>query len=338
MDVPPVQYVKTSDGYDIAYAVTGEGPRTLVMAPLPFGNFTAQWASKSHRPLLEELAAHFRLVQYDNRGWGMSTRGLPDNLRIEHYERDLDAVMDRCCPRPAILCGPVASGHVAALYAVRRPDRLAGLVLHAVNAEDALQAVRYLEDLARDSWENFLKIPAYNFYRLDPPADAIKYLREAVLPDDFFKHLRMPPHSILPVLPSITIPTLVMAPRGPSGPRVTGEAEGQRIAGLIPGARLIVNDPGNTTLPSDIEDFVSDLPSTGSERNLSLLKPGSSVLSPREIEVLRLLALGKSNVEIAKELVISRSTVQNHVSNIFTKISAANRTEAAVYAKERGIA
>jgi DNA-binding NarL/FixJ family response regulator len=128
-----------------------------------------------------------------------------------------------------------------------------------------------------------------------------------------------------------------MAPRGPSGPRVTGEAEGQRIAGLIPGARLLINDQGTTDLPSVIESFVSGLPSTA-ERTLAILEPGATLLSAREIEVLRLLALGRSNVAIAKELVISRSTVQNHVSNIFTKISAANRTEAAVYAKERGIA
>ena len=338
MDAPPVQYVRSSDGYDIAYAVSGAGPASLVMAPFPFGNFTAQWASKSHRPLLEKLATRFRLIQYDNRGWGMSTRGLPDNPRLEDYERDLDLVMDRCCPQPAILYGPVLSGHVAAHYAARRPDRVAALILHAVNIEDSLEAVRYLEDLARDSWENFLKIPAYNFYRLDPPADAIKYLRDAVLPEDFLRHLRIPPQSLLPVLPSITVPTLVMALRGPLGPHVTGEAEGQRMTSLIPGARLRIDDPGNTALASAIADFVAGLPSLAGERTLSILRPGASVLSAREIEVLRLLALGKSNVEIANELVISRSTVQNHVSNIFAKINAANRTEAAIYARDRGIA
>jgi DNA-binding NarL/FixJ family response regulator len=61
-------------------------------------------------------------------------------------------------------------------------------------------------------------------------------------------------------------------------------------------------------------------------------------LSPREIEVLRLLAGGKSNREIAAALVISLNTVARHVSNIFDKVGAANRTEAAAYAHRHGIA
>jgi DNA-binding CsgD family transcriptional regulator len=55
-------------------------------------------------------------------------------------------------------------------------------------------------------------------------------------------------------------------------------------------------------------------------------------LSAREVEVLRLLAAGKSNQQIADELVISMNTVIRHVSNIFAKIGASNRTEAASYA------
>lgn len=55
-------------------------------------------------------------------------------------------------------------------------------------------------------------------------------------------------------------------------------------------------------------------------------------LSAREVEVLRLVAAGKTNQEIADELVISFSTVTHHVSNIFNKTGVANRTEAAAYA------
>ncbi len=60
-------------------------------------------------------------------------------------------------------------------------------------------------------------------------------------------------------------------------------------------------------------------------------------LSPREIEVLCLIAGGKSNREIADSLVISLNTVARHISNIFDKIGAANRTEAAAYAYRHGI-
>ena len=61
-------------------------------------------------------------------------------------------------------------------------------------------------------------------------------------------------------------------------------------------------------------------------------------LSEREVEVLRLLAAGKSNPEIADALVISVNTVIRHVANIFDKTGAANRAQATAYAKDHGIA
>ncbi|HXO08220.1 MAG TPA: response regulator transcription factor, partial [Solirubrobacteraceae bacterium] len=55
-------------------------------------------------------------------------------------------------------------------------------------------------------------------------------------------------------------------------------------------------------------------------------------LSWRELEILRLVAAGRSNREIGEELFISGHTVANHVRNILRKTGAANRTEAAAYA------
>ncbi len=60
-------------------------------------------------------------------------------------------------------------------------------------------------------------------------------------------------------------------------------------------------------------------------------------LTQREVEVLRLIAAGKSNREISEELVITLNTVFRHVSNIFSKIGAANRTEATRYALREGL-
>lgn len=60
-------------------------------------------------------------------------------------------------------------------------------------------------------------------------------------------------------------------------------------------------------------------------------------LSDRELEVLRLIADGQRNADIAAELVISEKTVKNHVSNILSKLHLADRTQAAVYAWREGI-
>jgi len=60
-------------------------------------------------------------------------------------------------------------------------------------------------------------------------------------------------------------------------------------------------------------------------------------LTNREMEVLRLIARGMSNSDIAEELFISENTVKGHVSNILSKLQLADRTQAAVYAWEQGL-
>src|SRR4029078_3940766 len=66
-------------------------------------------------------------------------------------------------------------------------------------------------------------------------------------------------------------------------------------------------------------------------------KPVRAELSERELDVLKLIAVGKDNAEIAKELYISPKTVKNHISNILMKLQIDNRIQAAVYAVRSGI-
>jgi RNA polymerase sigma factor (sigma-70 family) len=61
-----------------------------------------------------------------------------------------------------------------------------------------------------------------------------------------------------------------------------------------------------------------------------------SPLSPRELEVLELVAAGRTNKEIAQQLDISNQTVKNHVSSILRKLAVNDRTQAVVYAMRRG--
>jgi DNA-binding NarL/FixJ family response regulator len=90
--------------------------------------------------------------------------------------------------------------------------------------------------------------------------------------------------------------------------------------------------------------FVSQAESLALELEAELLTPGQVTelfpdrLSQREVEVLRLVARGRSNQQIADELVLSSKTVARHMSNIFDKIGVENRSSATAYAFEKGLA
>lgn len=67
------------------------------------------------------------------------------------------------------------------------------------------------------------------------------------------------------------------------------------------------------------------------------LQPAPEALTPREMAVLRLIAQGLSNQEIADALTISEPTVRTHVSRILGKLHLASRTQAALYAVREGL-
>jgi DNA-binding NarL/FixJ family response regulator len=72
---------------------------------------------------------------------------------------------------------------------------------------------------------------------------------------------------------------------------------------------------------------------TRARANQALVEP----LSDRELEILRLVATGASNKEIAATLVIAEGTVKNHVTNILGKLGVRDRTQAALKVKELGL-
>jgi ATP/maltotriose-dependent transcriptional regulator MalT len=116
--------------------------------------------------------------------------------------------------------------------------------------------------------------------------------------------------------------------------------EGARVRVLVGSACRALGDEEAASLELDAarEDFerlgakpdlgrVGALPGEGPEADHGL--------SGRELEVLRLVAAGKSNREIADELVISEHTVARHLQNIFAKLGVSSRTAASAYAFER---
>jgi DNA-binding NarL/FixJ family response regulator len=77
----------------------------------------------------------------------------------------------------------------------------------------------------------------------------------------------------------------------------------------------------------------TEVPPTSGKQAAPLLEP----LTPRELEVLRILAQGETNRQISQELVISAATVKVHVEHILAKLGVCDRTQAAVRASEFGL-
>lgn len=91
-------------------------------------------------------------------------------------------------------------------------------------------------------------------------------------------------------------------------------------------------DKGYSQLdPEIVKKLLTQFPSSLSKPTTSV-PPSLAELTPREKEVLRLIATGASNREIAQELYISEGTVKNHVTNILNRLNLRDRTQAAILA------
>ena len=87
---PRIQYAKTSDSVNIAYATAGDGPPLLVVPAPPYTHVQAIWETYAH--LYQPLAERFHLVWYDFRGTGLSDREAID-FSMDAMVRDVEAVV-----------------------------------------------------------------------------------------------------------------------------------------------------------------------------------------------------------------------------------------------------
>src|SRR5713226_30938 len=126
---PRIQYAKTSDGVNIAYAVFGEGP-PIVFPSSIFGNIHLYRSrlGGNNRPYDELVSLGWSVVTYDGRGRGSSDRDT-DDWTLDGRVRDLEAVVDRVAPDRFALCGMYEGGPTSISYAVQYGDRVSHLVL-----------------------------------------------------------------------------------------------------------------------------------------------------------------------------------------------------------------
>jgi DNA-binding CsgD family transcriptional regulator/pimeloyl-ACP methyl ester carboxylesterase len=342
MESPPLQYTKTSDGYSIAYMTSGTGP-VLVFMPQLYQHAQLLWASPRYGATLRYWAKRFRVVQYDSRGQGMSQRGLPDDHTMEAYERDLEAVIDTVGAGKVALHGSTHFGHVAIRYALSHPEQVATLILHDTGVDGTFDVLgtEQMVELTRSDWELTLQIVARTMFPRSDAAAMVKYFQESTNQADQLKFLPLQrASSVKGVAQHLRVPTLIIATKG-DPLRAASQDQGRLLAPLIAGSRLVITDnpyawQGETTaMALLVESFLDEVcfPETASGGQSG---PPDG-LSAREVEVLRLVAAGKSNQQIANELVISLNTARKHVANILEKTGTGNRTEAAGYARDHGL-
>ena len=345
---PRVQYARTGDGVNIAFWTLGKGTPFVHLTPGTTAS-DGEWEMPECRSWYERLASKWKLVRYNNRGEGLSDREVAARL-LEASVSDLEAVVDRLGLDRFVLFGPWYGGPPAITYAVRHPQRVSQLILWCTFARGSdwlrqpqLQAVR---SLVGKDWVVYTEAVAHVILGWSEGEPARRYaalLRESVSPEyvqNFYDQVN--DWDVSALLPRVSAPTLVLHRRQHS----LGLDVPRGLAAGIRNSRLVVLD-GNSTGPylgdteailAAIDDFLGE--GETSPRTIQL--PGAEdripdVLTMRELEVLRLVAGGRTNSEIAEELVLSIRTVARHITNIYAKIGARGRADATAYAIRRGL-
>jgi pimeloyl-ACP methyl ester carboxylesterase/DNA-binding CsgD family transcriptional regulator len=360
-----IRFCTSYDGVRIAYATAGEGP-PLVRTANWLTHLELDWQSPVWGHWLRALARDRRLIRLDPRGSGLSDRDVGE-LGLEAWVHDLEAVVDRLGLERFPLLGLCQGGVVAIAYAARHPQRVSRLVLYDTYLRGAFcdgtptpktEEARTLLQLIELGWGR--ATPAFRqvFASLLMPEATSEQLawlqrlqRRSASPENAVR-LWQAFHSldVRGLAERVQAPTLVFHVRGDS---MVPFSEGRRLAARIPDARfvplegrnhiLLEGEPGWERFLRELESFLADgSRRTGtSERRFERasegrFEPPFSDLTPREREVLDVVARGRTNPEIAEALCISPKTVRNHLTRIFSKLDVTHRAEAIVRAREAG--
>jgi pimeloyl-ACP methyl ester carboxylesterase/DNA-binding CsgD family transcriptional regulator len=327
------------EGRRIAYASAGEGP-LLLFGGRWVSHLEEEWDDPDARAFFEGLAQTHRVVRYDRLGSGLSDRELDRPPSPESEAAQLGAVLDACTDGPATLFACSCAGLATARLASAAPERVRKIVFFGgyASRDDIPAATRSsLVDFARVNWMLATQMLAGLFVprAAGEEIEALsRYQRHAAGADVAAAFLELDLSSdAAPFLPHVAAPALVLHRRGD---RTVPIGRGRELASLLPNARFVALS-GDSHLPwkDDQRDLQRAL--AGFLDDAAPTEPnGASPLSRRETEVLRLVAAGLSNREIASSLVLSEHTVHRHVANVLRKLTQSSRAAAAAHATRAG--
>ncbi|MGH2585220.1 MAG: alpha/beta fold hydrolase [Dehalococcoidia bacterium] len=341
---PRVQYVRTADGVSIAFWTLGEGPPLVYLAGGPWSHVDL-WQVPECRRWYERLARNRTLVRFDMRGTGLSDRSVAD-FSLDALVQDVEAVVDRLGLERFTLFGAADAGPVAIAYAVRHPERVSHLILWCTMARWADSAHRHrdwqtLVERGGPEWElmaDWCALSALGWSAGEIGRSSAEHLRMSVTPETMqAATAAMMRFDVTDLLSKVGAPALVLHRRDIAWLPIEMATD---LASRLPDACLTILD-GDSTAPylgdteaiaGAIDEFLRD--STAQTAPLRLPPDGLTV---RETEVLRLIAGGRTNDEIASALVLSVRTVEQHIRNIYRKIHARGRADATAYTLTRGL-
>ncbi len=347
-----IRYVRTGDGVQLAWAEAGTGP-LLIKAANWMTHLDYEWESPVWRHWIRFFSDHFRYVRHDERGCGMSDWNVGD-LSFERWVEDLEDVVAAADPHePFTLLGISQGAATCLAYAVRHPERVSKLVLYGGYArgpfrrgdQDRERLYRAMIDLVHLGWGK--DNPAFRqvFTSRFIPGGTDEQIgwfndlcRKTTSPEIAARLIESRGTiDVTALLEHVRTPTLVLHSRDDDIVPIT---EGHILAAGISDAQfieldsknhvLLENEPAWERFCDEVLEFMGLKGSTRGE------DPAFASLSPREREVLALIAEGLGNAQIAEHLSISEKTVRNHVSNLFDKLGVWTRAQAIVFAHGRG--
>lgn len=348
-----------SGSLNIAFRVFGDGPIDLVMVPGFISHVEYAWMEPSSARFLRKLSAFARVISFDKRGMGLSDRDPSGRTpSLEERMTDIAAVMEAAGTARATLFAWSEGGPTSILLTATRPELVAALILVGTTprfpeAEDFPEGIpREVLELAIEAWqEEWGTGVGLELYGPSVVGDDrlrswwAAYQRFAASPGAVADSLRM--HldvDVRDALPRIRAPTLVIHRTDDMLVPVTCA---RYMAERIPAARYL-ELPGSdhmywlgdqdATLDA-VRSFLADTPEGALVKELKQRRRrpsrGWESLTEAELDVVRLLAEGFTNQEIANRLYVSPRTIQTHVAHVFLKLGASHRSEVAAEASRR---